>query len=60
MTVWKRIDVEYVRMTNALSLPVKKVAPYFEPAFVQMDFTEERIVTPKSTPFLTKKDADLE
>jgi len=56
MTVWKRIDVEYVRMENALSLPVDRVPPFFEPARVQMDFTPERVVPSK--PFLTRRDAD--
>lgn len=52
MTVWKRIDVEYVRMENALPLPVDKVPPFFEPARVQMDFAKERVVPGKH--FLTK------
>lgn len=39
MTMWKRIDVEYHKMPNALELPVDEVPPYFENAFVQMDFT---------------------
>lgn len=56
MTVWKRIDVEYVRMKNALPLPLERVPPLFEPARVQMDFTPERVV--RSKRFLTKRDAD--
>lgn len=58
MTVWKRIDVEYVRMGGAFPLPVDEVPPYFEPCFTQMDFGKERVV--ESKPFLSKKDKNLE
>jgi hypothetical protein len=61
MTVWKRIDVEYVRMRGAFPLPVTRVPPFFEPARVQMDFAPERIVDDGLTsPFLTRLDADEE
>ena len=56
MTVWKRIDVEYVCMEGALSLPIAKVPPFFEPARVQMDFSTERtvpgkrVIRPATTP----------
>jgi hypothetical protein len=43
-------------MENAFPLPVDKVAPYFEPARVQMDFAPERVVPSK--PFLTKLEDD--
>ena len=56
MTVWKRIDVEYVRMAGAFPLPIDKVPPFFEPARVQMDFGTERVVAGK--PFLTTLDDD--
>ena len=56
MTVWKRIDVEYVRMADAFPLPIDKVPPFFEPARVQMDFGTERVVAGK--PFLTTLDED--
>lgn len=56
MTVWKRIDVEYVRMENAFPLPVDQVPPFFEAARVQMDFAPERVVPSK--PFLTTRKAD--
>jgi len=56
MTVWKRIDVEYVRMKNAFPLPVDRVPQFFEPARVQMDFAPERVVPSKR--FLTAHDDD--
>ena len=40
MTMWKRIDVEYRKMASANALPVDDVPPYFEPARVQIDFTD--------------------
>jgi len=55
MTVWKRIDVEYVRMKDAFALPVDRVPQFFEPARVQMDFAPERVVPSKR--FLTKRAA---
>ena len=44
ITMWHRIDVESIRMKSALPLPTDEVAPRFEPAFVQMDFTPDRKV----------------
>jgi len=38
MTMWKRISVEVRKMTTAADLPIENVPPYFENAFVQMDF----------------------
>jgi len=58
MTVWKRVDVEYVKMAAAFSLPVDQVPAFFEPARVQMDFAPEREVA--SRHFLTKRDSDEE
>jgi hypothetical protein len=58
MTMWKRIDVEYVRMAGAFKLPIEKVPPFFEPARVQMDFAPERVVASK--PFLTTLDRKKE
>lgn len=46
MTMWKRIDLEYRKMDGAHSLPVREMASYFEPCFVQMDPTEE-LSTPR-------------
>jgi hypothetical protein len=47
MTMWQRIDVEYVRMRTALELPVDQIAPNFEPACTQIDVAAERIVDDK-------------
>ncbi len=44
MTVWHRLDVENVRMTSALALPVADVPAMFEQACVQLDFAPERVV----------------
>lgn len=38
MTMWHRIDVQYIPMNSATRLPLERVAPYFEPGFVQIDF----------------------
>jgi hypothetical protein len=46
MTMWKRIDLEYRCMDGAHSLPVRDMARFFEPCFVQMDPTEE-LSTPR-------------
>ncbi len=39
--IWKRIDVEFLRMTDTV-LEVDGVPKYYEPAFVQMDITLAR------------------
>jgi hypothetical protein len=44
MTVWHRVDVEYVRMESAFALPVDRIAKHYRPAFVQLDFAAERVV----------------
>ncbi|MGK4005696.1 hypothetical protein WMF31_23920 [Sorangium sp. So ce1036] len=44
MTLWRRIDVEYIRMESALALPVDEVPRHFEPTFTQLDFTPERVI----------------
>ncbi|WP_437281772.1 hypothetical protein WME90_14835 [Sorangium sp. So ce375] len=44
MTLWRRIDVEYIRMESALPLPVEQVPRHFEPVFAQLDFTEARVI----------------
>jgi len=46
MTMWKRIDLEYRRMEGAHALPVRDMARYFEPCFVQIDPTQE-LSTPR-------------
>lgn len=56
MTMWKRVDVEYRKMEGALDLPVADVPPYFEKAFVQMDFTKPLPATKKEFMALKKKD----
>jgi hypothetical protein len=38
MTMWSRIDVEYIKMASALDLPVADVPPMLEPACIQLDF----------------------
>ena len=58
MTMWKRIDVEYVRMEGAKELPVDDVPPFFEPCFVQMDFLSEREVHKKE--FMSNDDSDFD
>ena len=44
MTLWHRLDVEYVRMQSAPSLPVEGVQQHFAPAFTQLDFARERVI----------------
>jgi hypothetical protein len=38
MTMWQRIDVEYIRMTGARDLPVADVPPHFLPSCIEMRF----------------------
>lgn len=47
MTMWKRIDVEVVRMDGAFSLTplVSGIPVHYEPAYVQMDFHPERVLS---------------
>jgi hypothetical protein len=42
MTVWDRVDVEYVRMASATDLPVTQMAAHYEVCRVQVDVTERR------------------
>ncbi|WP_437900066.1 hypothetical protein [Sorangium sp. So ce124] len=44
MTLWRRIDVEYIRMQSAPPLPVELVPAHFEPVFSQLDFAEARVI----------------
>jgi hypothetical protein len=44
MTVWDRIEIEYVKMASASELPVDQIAPLYEIACVQMDVSERRVV----------------
>jgi hypothetical protein len=57
LSMWHRIDVEYVRMKSAFPMPVENVAGHFEPAFVQMDFTAPRVVP--DIPFIANSEARL-
>lgn len=54
MSMWKRVDVEYRKMPDAMDLPVADVPAYFEPAFVQMDISDP-LPTPKKE-FICQKD----
>lgn len=56
MTMWKRIDVEYRKMDGAHDLPIDEVPPFFEKAFVQMDFSDP-LPTPRKE-FMSEKDDD--
>jgi hypothetical protein len=42
MTLWNRIDVEYIEMTTADALPVADIPPHFEMLFAQLDFAATR------------------
>ncbi|MDB4931279.1 MAG: hypothetical protein JWM10_3763 [Myxococcaceae bacterium] len=53
MTMWKRVDLRYLRMDGAADLPVAGVPPALEPACVQMDLAPAR-ATKKSPQHLTK------
>ncbi|WP_437784856.1 hypothetical protein [Sorangium sp. So ce1097] len=44
MTLWRRIDVEHIRMESAPPLPVERVPEHFAPVFTQLDFAEERLI----------------
>jgi hypothetical protein len=64
MTMWKRIDVEVVRMDGAFSLDalVKGIPAFYEPACVQMDFHPERVLaaTAQESPDNMAPNDDLE
>ncbi|MEZ4313994.1 MAG: hypothetical protein R3F14_38725 [Polyangiaceae bacterium] len=51
MTVWHRVDVEYVKMPSALDLPVDQVPPFFEEACAELSFSAPTVVK-KNTPFM--------
>ncbi|MFO0761719.1 MAG: hypothetical protein U0359_35075 [Byssovorax sp.] len=44
LTLWHRIDVENVRMENAIALDLATVASHFLPASTQLDFSAERLI----------------
>ncbi len=45
MTVWDRVDLEYVKMASAPDLPVDQIAQHYDIACVQVDVTIKREVT---------------
>lgn len=45
MTVWNRIDVEYVKMASAEELPVGELQIHFDKAFAQIDISLKREVS---------------
>jgi hypothetical protein len=45
MTVWDRVDLEYVKMASALELPVNEIATHYDLACVQVDVSLKRVVT---------------
>ncbi|WP_437536345.1 hypothetical protein WME79_16215 [Sorangium sp. So ce726] len=44
MTLWRRIDVEYIRMESAPALPLEQVPAHLDQVFTQFDFSEERVI----------------
>lgn len=55
MTVWSRIDLEYVKMKTAAELPVDQISAHYDIACVQVDVTEKREVDGKfDLPFMGK------
>jgi hypothetical protein len=45
MTMWDRIDLEYVRMDSAAELPVDQIAAHYDIACAQVDVSLKRVVT---------------
>jgi hypothetical protein len=45
MTVWHRVEIEYVKMSSANELPVDQIGQYYDIACVQVDVSEKRIVS---------------
>ncbi|MEZ0469752.1 hypothetical protein [Luteimonas salinilitoris] len=45
MTVWDRVEIEYVKMNSANELPVDQIARHYDMACVQVDVSERRVVT---------------
>lgn len=48
VTVWRRIQVEYVRMASADELRFDEVTEVFDRAFAQIDVAKKRVVTGRS------------
>ncbi len=45
MTVWHRVEIEYVKMSSANELPVDQIGRYYDIACVQVDVSEKRVVS---------------
>lgn len=45
MTVWHRVDIEYVKMQSAAELPVDEIKNHYAIACVQVDVSLKRVVT---------------
>ena len=58
MTMWNRIDVDYVLLEGADPIPVEEIPPHFEPMCAQLDFTPPRPVK-SSKDTMAADDADL-
>ncbi len=48
MTVWDRIEIEYVKMASAQELPVDQIAQHYDITCVQVDVSEKRVVSGSS------------
>jgi hypothetical protein len=53
MTMWKRVDLRYLRMDGAVDLPVDRMPASLEPACVQLDIAPVR-TTKRSPQFVAK------
>jgi hypothetical protein len=58
ITMWHRIQVDNMRMSSGLPLPLDQVPIYFEPMCVQLDCEPERVLPDKQ--FLSPTDDALE
>lgn len=45
MTVWHRVELEYVKMNSAAELPVDEIAKHYDMACAQVDVSLKRVVT---------------
>jgi hypothetical protein len=61
MTVWNRIDVEYVKMKSADDLPMSELPVYFDMAFAQIDVSKKREVKGDADkPFMGSNDKEAD
>jgi hypothetical protein len=44
MTVWERVELEYVKMASAAELPVDRIAQHYDIACTQVDVSIKRVV----------------